>query len=146
MEKRSIGLVLLICLLLAACGGSGDSDSEKVPVPPSSMFMVRNYQFCADEETDRFLLGYYGPAVSDTTIYFYIVNSKGDTLFRDHWPSARMVEGAQDPSDDDIMDAMKSMIDQGPVPGEVCGDSSKVFTYIGNRIGYCKAEQSVIEF
>lgn len=144
MEKRFTGLILLIALIFSGCGGTGSSDTDKVPVPPSSMFMVRNYHFCSDQETDRFLLGYYGNQLPDTLVYFYIVNSGGDTLYRDDWPSVDMVPDHSEPNDDVILEAMRNLIDVKPVEGEVCEGQGPTYSYVGKSIGYCAAQKEVI--
>ena len=140
-----IGFILILCLVFAACGGSDSTNSEKVPVPPASMFMVRNYHFCSDIETDRFLLGYYGNDLSDTLVYFYIVDHSGDTLFRDQWPSVNMLPTGAEADDDAIMEAMTKMIDTRPVIGDICGESGSVYTYADQMIGYCPSTKEVIE-
>ena len=145
MEKRLIGFILILCLVFAACGGSETTDSEKVPVPPASMFMVRNYHFCSDQETDRFLLGYYGNDLSDTLVYFYIIDTSGDTIFRDQWPSVYMLPNGAEPNDVAIMEAMTKMIDTHPVMGDICGESGSVYTYADQMIGYCASQKEVIE-
>lgn len=144
MEKRLTGLILLIALIFSGCGGSESTDPDKVPVPPSSTFMVRNYHFCSDQETDRFLLGYYGNELPDTLVYFYIVSASGDTLFRDDWPSVAMVPEQSEPDGDKIREAMRGMIDVKPTKGEVCDGPGQIYTYIGNKIGYCAAQKSVV--
>ncbi len=145
MEKRLIGIFLILSLIVAACGGSESTEQEKVPVPPSSMFMVRNYHFCSDQETDRFLLGYYGNQLSDTLVYFYIISSKGDTIFQDEWPSVEMVPGMSEPDDDAILEAMRKMIDVKPQEGEVCQTKGPTYSYSGHVIGYCEPEKAVIK-
>ncbi len=145
MEKRMVGFFLILSLVFAACGGSDSTEPDKVPVPPSSMFMVRNYHFCPDEKTDRFLMGYYGNKPLDTLIYFYIVVNSGDTIYQDQWPSKSMLPSNVEPSEDAIVDAMNKMLDTRPVIGEVCGAQSTVFTYSDHTIGYCESEKSVVE-
>jgi hypothetical protein len=50
------------------------------------MFIEQEQAFCGHAGTDRFSLGYYGSNPIDTTMYFYIICKKGDTIFRDEWP------------------------------------------------------------
>ena len=145
MEKRLTGLFMILILILAGCGDSGSSDTEKVPVPPSSMFMVRNYHFCSDQETDRFLLGYYGNELQDTLVYFYIISYQGDTLFSDHWPSKDMVPEGSEINDDVILDAMHDLIDVQPSEGNVCDAPAPTYNYSGNQIGYCATQKEVIK-
>lgn len=144
MEKRLIGLFCLACLFLWACGGSS-TDESKVPVPPSSTFMVRNYNFCSPESTDRFLVGYYGQEVTDTLVYFYIVSSHGDTLHQDHWPATELVSGQSKQDSDAVMEAMKAMIDVKPNDATVCDVAGKSYSYVGRTIGFCPTDKSVVK-
>jgi|GEM_PF-3913840 len=144
MEKRLLVLFCLSGLLLWACGGS-EPEQGKVPVPPSSTFMVRNYNFCSPETTDRFLVGYYGQEVADTLIYFYIISSHGDTLHQDQWPAVDLVSGEENQGSEAIIDAMKAMIDVKPSDATVCDVAGRKYSYVDRTIGFCPTDKSVVK-
>lgn len=56
------------------------------------MFVEHQAPFCEPGHQDIFSAGYYGSHPLDTAVYFYIVCSKGDTVFRDQWPSDWLVQ------------------------------------------------------
>jgi hypothetical protein len=91
MPITALLLFLSLSLLLVACRNSSVETEGLKPVPPSSMFVEHLTPFCGTSAPDKFTAGYYGSSPLDTTIYFYIVCHKGDTVYRDQWPGASML-------------------------------------------------------
>lgn len=56
------------------------------------MFVEHESPFCEPGHQDIFSAGYYGSHPLDTAVYFYIVCGKGDTVFRDQWPSTWLLQ------------------------------------------------------
>lgn len=91
MPKSWSLAALVVGLMLSACGGGVTIDPGSLkPVPPASMFVEHLAPFCGHDMPDKFTAGYFGSNPLDTTIYFYIVCHKGDTVYRDQWPGAMM--------------------------------------------------------
>ncbi len=93
MRRHLSKLLGFFCLmvLLQACI-SGFKEPEKDPVLPSSMFVEDSASFCDAATKDKFTLGYYGTQPLDTSMHFYIVCHKNDTIYSDQWPAKWMVE------------------------------------------------------
>lgn len=150
MEIRMPVALVLLLLILVGCGGGSNSESEPLtPVSPASMFMERNYHFCSDKQTDRFLLGHYGTEGMDNEIHFFIVAGESDTIFRDQWPAKTLLLPANGDGNKDLHEAMESFIDQAPVPELAGPTTGPAFTYqIGeqtHKIGFCKKSKTVIQ-
>lgn len=99
MRIRLPEMLLLfgMCLVLAlpACLSPESGDQDKVPVSPSSMFFEKPHNFCSDVIEDRILVGYFGEDLLDTEVFFYVICHKGDTVFKDNWPSSAYFEGTE---------------------------------------------------
>lgn len=61
------------------------------------MFVEQLSPFCTHDTSDKFTAGYFGTHPLDTTVYFYVVCHKGDTLYRDQWPSTWMLSDSLKP-------------------------------------------------
>lgn len=85
--KGRWAIFLLFPLLFWRCGepSSNVDETDKVPVPPASVFIESEYFFCGDEQPDRFLVGYQGEKADDNQIQFYIICHSGDTLIGLNW-------------------------------------------------------------
>jgi hypothetical protein len=79
--------VLLMMLLLPACGLQKGQPDDLRPVAPASMFVEHEGSFCDGSSRDKFAVGYYGPDPLDTLIYLYIVCHDKDTVYRASYPA-----------------------------------------------------------
>jgi hypothetical protein len=122
----SIGFGLVLCL--SGCLTPESGHPERVPVPPTSMFFEASRNFCSERMPDRFLVGYYGEALLDTSVYFFVISHKGDTIYRDHWPAlAHLEDGAGNAMTDSakvvfIQSRMRKLVD-GPDSADPLPDS-----------------------
>lgn len=120
MRPTLIGLVCLL-MLLSSCGNPVPTPPEKVPVPPASMFMEREYHFSNEQMRDKFLIGYYGPDVLDTTVHLIILSLQGDTLYHTQWDGTNLL----DSSTLSATDSVKHVVANAAMQSIIDGKSSK---------------------
>ena len=159
MFKRIAGLVFGACLILLfvlnGCMPQGNGNSEKVPVGPSSMFFERTHHFCSDHMEDRFLIGYFGDALLDTTIHLFVVSHLGDTIYHDSWEADAFLTEWEGPKDEQaqvsfLEERMQAVVGATPAdsPEPVSESYGPVFDYSVNgaarRITFCRDKKKVV--
>lgn len=103
-------------LTLPACLNPEPGDQDRVPVAPTSMFFEEPHNFCSDVIQDRILVGYFGEDLLETEVHFYVICHKGDTVFKDKWPSSAYFDGVEQdfPNDSDkinfVQQRMRAMV------------------------------------
>lgn len=102
MRPIAIVSFALLVFLLSACGSTPTEPTDKVPVAPASMFFEREYPFCGAAAQDKFVLGYHGNRLRDTTVHLYVICHDGDTVYHDTWEAALFLN----PVDSSLSDSL----------------------------------------
>lgn len=154
--RHLASILLLLLLLLSACGGPSGVPDDKVPVPAASMFFEKEHLFSHPSMPDKFLLGYYGHSLLDTSVQFFILNAANDTIFRDQWEARLFLDSSSTTLSDSVaeqmvMEQMRSLLDKQMPMAHTGGDSilpANSFSYgvggYGHVLEWSAEQQKVV--